>query len=287
MALETAADSAPRQVVEPTFYVFALNRTSTALDKFSERFQEAKRHPEDAATVHDLRVAIRRFVQALRTFEQLFDPTHIERTEQQFKKLMKACGDKRNTDVAPEVLRDSGVPPDDPTHAHLKKQRKRAEKELIRRLSKKSWLKLAKRAAAPQHKPRGSISAYARTLLPEMWSELLTAGEAALAVPDDYKMLHHFRILGKKLRYTLELFEGLKAADVTARLAALRKLQDHLGKINDRQTTLKLIAKYPRAQASVRKSLDRCNRNFSAYWQRAFAKQTRTIRQNSRRKKTA
>ena len=53
--------------------------------------------------------------------------------------------------------------------------------------------------------------------------------------------LHALRIAGKKLRYTLELARKASGAPVAREIAALKRLQDQLGRMRDLQVVLEQI----------------------------------------------
>src|ERR1700686_5686988 len=78
----------------------------------SAELRHAAKHPHDADTIHDLRVAIRRFTQTLRVFRDSFERTHVKKMRRPLRTLMYLCGDIRNCDIALEVLEAAGVPAD-------------------------------------------------------------------------------------------------------------------------------------------------------------------------------
>jgi CHAD domain-containing protein len=89
------------------------------------------------------------------------------------------------------------------------------------------------------------------------------------------------RIACKKLRYSTELFASLYAANRTKDyLAALAKLQDILGKMNDIAVARRLLdeldaAREHEAIALVREQLERdylkCIKKFNQGWRKLFA----------------
>jgi CHAD domain-containing protein len=74
-------------------------------------------------------------------------------------------------------------------------------------------------------------------------------------VGGDYEQLHQFRLLAKRFRYTLELFQPVFGSEITRGVKALRGLQDRLGAINDCVTALGLIAANPGAVVAIEKLL--------------------------------
>jgi len=73
----------------------------------------------------------------------------------------------------------------------------------------------------------------ARTVLPLMARDLFRAGREVTAGKAKVKDLHAFRLHVKRFRYTLELFQPLYGSALEKRLASLRQLQGHLGKMQD------------------------------------------------------
>jgi CHAD domain-containing protein len=86
---------------------FALQQTQQLLDDLVFAIHNAaKLH--DPESVHKLRTSIRRFQQALRTFEQYFPETSTSKIKKQLKTAMKCAGEVRNRDIALELTRKMG-----------------------------------------------------------------------------------------------------------------------------------------------------------------------------------
>jgi hypothetical protein len=83
--------------------------------------RRAAKHPGDAASIHRLRVSIRRFSQALRVFDGCF--SHPRKMRRRLRGLMDLCGATRDCDVAAEVLATAGVPADASFEKRLKQRR--------------------------------------------------------------------------------------------------------------------------------------------------------------------
>lgn len=80
----------------------------------------------------------------------------------------------------------------------------------------------------------------AAALLPDFTREFYRTGREAFA-KGDYETLHEFRIAAKKFRYALELFQFLYGPKFAEKLAQLKKLQDHLGRLNDLATARTVV----------------------------------------------
>ena len=96
--------------------------------------------------VHDLRVSIRRYSQAVRIFESLL-PGRAGKIARQARALLKAAGAVRDLDVGMERLKKLGVGDDDSLMISMNESRRRAGLELLSEVFRV-------RAAAPeQHWP--------------------------------------------------------------------------------------------------------------------------------------
>jgi CHAD domain-containing protein len=110
----------------------------------------------------------------------------------------------------------------------------------------------------------------ARRVLPGMADSWFNEGDATLTGSHD--ALHRFRLSGKRLRYTLELFAELYEGGIDQSLKGLRSVQDRLGAIQDCVASMDLLKENPRAQTAIRKLLAIREQDFRAYWIRKIAK---------------
>ena len=109
---------------------YGLQHTRTLLRRLAYQVnQTARTGSEDA--VHDLRVAIRRFTQCLRTFEQLIPRHEARKVRHRLKAVMKLAASVRDHDVAIDLFKAAGIPKGAKVLVVLKKQRSQAEKELL------------------------------------------------------------------------------------------------------------------------------------------------------------
>jgi CHAD domain-containing protein len=84
----------------------------------------------DVDSIHDLRVAIRRFEQCLQIFHQFF-PGHHKKIHRRLHKIMKLSGEIRNRDIALDQLKQAGVPLRSVLPARLLRERKEFQRELM------------------------------------------------------------------------------------------------------------------------------------------------------------
>jgi CHAD domain-containing protein len=80
--------------------------------------------------VHDLRVSIRRFSQAVRIFEPLL-PKRARKIVKQVRSLLQAAGLVRDLDVGMERLGKLGVAAEEPMLVSMNESRRRASLELL------------------------------------------------------------------------------------------------------------------------------------------------------------
>jgi CHAD domain-containing protein len=107
------------------------------LAQLAKRVRAAEQSPDDPDAVHDLRVAIRHFHQAIRILPQAFDRPLAKSVKRRLKKVMSLLGALRNRDIAPEILQAASVTPDEALLKEIQKDRRTGQKHLARQLE--SW----------------------------------------------------------------------------------------------------------------------------------------------------
>jgi CHAD domain-containing protein len=100
--------------------------------------------------------------------------------------------------------------------------------------------------------PNQTLASTARRTLAPLTRQFLNAGVAAAEPEATPAEMHHFRLQGKRIRYSLEIFGPVSGADWEKWIATVRELQDYLGKINDCATTRDLIADPSHNKKSLR-----------------------------------
>jgi CHAD domain-containing protein len=238
---------------------YAVTETKLRLKRFSKNLRYAAKHPEDPEAIHDLRVSIRRIVQAFKTFRELLDPAPVKKLRRRFHKLMDLCAAVRNCDVALTLLDQVGITTG-ASVSRLKKTRGEAGEKLHRRLRAERQKDHA--APDPRSHPKEddwklnqSLEANLRRVLPELAEEFFDSGKAAISAHASYQKLHRFRLQAKRFRYTLELFESFYGTEMSQGSDILKELQDRLGAINDCATTIVILERDRRAVAAVDKLL--------------------------------
>lgn len=196
--------------------------------------------------VHDLRVAIRRFNQAL----ALNSPNRNKGPRRRTKKIMKRAGDVRNLDIALKLV--SKVRGPAALSSKLHRRREAAAKRLA------SELKAAIDHGLPDPPPAKRTNS--RLAAVRAIRRLFKRGSKAREPKD----LHRVRIAAKKLRYTLEM-----VAPDHPRLDDLKRLQTDLGDINDYETARAIILQETGAKSvcdRLKEKQDRKVREFRKQW---------------------
>jgi CHAD domain-containing protein len=245
---------------------FVRDKLAERLEKLDSEFHVLAEKPSDPDSIHHVRVAIRRLSQCLRQFSNCFDLEDAAKLQRRARRLLKRCGAVRDCDIALQLLTASKVR-DAALKKSIEEQRAVALHELTTHIeklkTKRAWKDWPQRLTIVS--PCGEQpEEIAQRLLPAMLKEWMTAGDKA-AKSESHKSLHRFRLLGKRLRYTLELFAD-QDPQVEPRLKLLREVQDRLGAINDCAATLPKFKGHPRAEAALTKLLRSRESEFRASW---------------------
>ena len=254
---------------------FVRRQTSERLKTLQAEVRHAARKPRDPDSIHDLRVSIRRLRQELRVFEGWFEADRVKSIRERLKKLMARCGAVRNCDIAMEVLEAAGF--EDRTLANaLGEKRLRAQKDLARTLQAwrrkhrtRQWRKNME-ITEGDRRLGNSAEERARVILPGMVDELFRAGREAAKPGSSHRQLHQFRLVAKRVRYSLELFAPSYGTKLEPIMKSLRTLQEKLGAINDCAATLEMLRQNRAASAAVRRLAGEREADFRAYWKRSF-----------------
>ncbi|HYO82402.1 MAG TPA: CHAD domain-containing protein [Bryobacteraceae bacterium] len=83
---------------------YGLAKTADLLDDAAAAISAAAESPDPEA-IHKMRVAIRRFQQALRLFRQFLRKKGLRRVRTELKEIMTAAGNVRNYDIAIGLVR--------------------------------------------------------------------------------------------------------------------------------------------------------------------------------------
>jgi CHAD domain-containing protein len=208
----------------------------------------ALHEPEkDAEHVHQLRVGTRRAGAAVEIFESCLPEKVYKKARQQLRRIRRAAGEARDWDVFLLTLQTAKYrrtarhqPGRDFLCGYAFALRMVAQERLAAVSPKPPFgferLLAETVAAVHQPSPHGGghrLMDLARPLLFGLVQEL---NQVAAGEPDDWQQLHQVRILGKRLRYAMEVFADCFAPPFREELyPAVEEMQDILGRANDSQ----------------------------------------------------
>jgi CHAD domain-containing protein len=104
--------------------------------------------------------------------------------------------------------------------------------------------------------------------LPKLLSKFYAAGRNVLT-HEDPETLHQFRLRGKRVRYTLELFRPLYGPELDELLRELKQAQTALGDINDCSSAHSLV-RNPRFRFWLAERQANLREQFRLYWRNEF-----------------
>jgi len=213
----------------------------------------AEKPGEDIEHVHQLRVWTRRATAALRLYEDLLPRRRLRCVKRQLKRVRRAANDARDCDVLLHRLKNKQADPGskrwfESVHA----ERTKAQRAIVaayHRLSRE------RRFERRVDKLLGRLRFRAKdgsAVVPRFfdWAHVhvrLAVKQFFAALPSDHTdevALHQFRILGKELRYTMELLAGAFPESFRTQLyPTIEEIQDRLGEVNDLATAVARLRK--------------------------------------------
>ncbi len=117
----------------------------------------------------------------------------------------------------------------------------------------------------------------ARQVLPKLAADFFNQGRTIVGSAPSVEDLHQLRLTVKRFRYALELFRPCYGSGLEQRLEALKRMQDHLGAMNDCGATTALVqASLAEAPGSAEfleflsKRGDEERSNFLRHWRETF-----------------
>jgi CHAD domain-containing protein len=267
----------------------------------------ALREPEkDMEHVHQLRVATRRAAAALDIFESCLSRRTYRRVQRQLRRLRRAAGAARDWDVFSLTLaapnrRLNDAPGIDFLLGYALGQRYAAQQalEVVGGDLAAAFDNLLDKALdaieepPSRHAPQTLVD-LARPMLASLLAELEEAGQQDL---NNYEHLHQVRIVGKRLRYAMEVFVGCFPPAFRDMLyPPVEEMQEMLGRANDSQMAARRLAElrqrtraaWPADWKRFQPALDRLlryhqrrlpqeRRRFIAWWQRWHKSEIRAM----------
>ena len=261
-------------------YVFEV--TDQRLARLTFEISRVVRFSSEVA-VHDLRVAVRRFSQALRIFKRCFRGKQVRRIRRELKHIITVGGEVRNCDMALKVLSKSKrqIPDAKPK---LEARRHESERELqallriwVQRKSSRKWRSdLAATFSKNSVQFHRDLLKTARQALYLMAEDFFDRGSRAAQSKVSEDDLHQFRIACKKFRYTLEMFVAVYQNELKQGLMKIERVQSLLGDINDCEAARSLLSAFEGSEsvlASLKKRQRKRIAEFQKYWVSTFGRE--------------
>jgi CHAD domain-containing protein len=202
---------------------------------------------DDIEHVHQLRVGTRRAAAALRIFADCLPERLFKKTRKTLRSIRRSAGEARDWDVFLEMLQVRLRKAPTPQRRgldfllgfghgqrvlaqdHLRDAFEANAERFVRRIEQVS------EALESDHSSSQTLSDLAVPILTQLLRELDSAAASPL---HQYEALHQVRILGKQLRYAMEIFESCFGRDFRQTYyPAVVEMQDILGLANDSYTT--------------------------------------------------
>ena len=206
----------------------------------------------DAASLHQMRVALRRLRSALSAFKRLLPRDALEPRLADIRWLSRALGGARDWDVFEASILQPALAEHRAQAGLLAvrgaatrlaaRERSRARRAAASRRCERMLLRLDAFADRDWRALRAPALPIARQVLERQWGRVRRRGRGLARL--DAAELHRLRIAVKRLRYTALAFAPLFAARRTrAILGAAEEMQDALGGLNDCATATRLASK--------------------------------------------
>jgi CHAD domain-containing protein len=201
----------------------------------------------DVEYVHQLRVASRRALAAVRTFAPLLSERQHKWLSKQLKKIRRAAGGARELDVLGRRIAERlAASPGDARAALVAKieacrdDAQRPVRKLRAKMLKKDFAsrsaRIAKRVRWRGEGDEPTFAAAAAVCLRSVAEPFFAASQADAT---ELAALHHFRIAAKHLRYSMETFAAALAPEFrTVLYPAIEEVQTRLGEVNDHAAAL-------------------------------------------------
>ena len=248
----------------------AIEQSQALFDRLVTQAKATQKSPGPDA-VHDLRVAIRRFTQALAVYQDAFRARYAAKLRKHLKAVLRLAGAVRDCDITAKLVSKKAATAA-AVHQKLVRRRSAAVRDLKAGIRK--WLLRRDSLPVTGHPPRIRVAEIATRRLAKDVRDFFAKGKAVASGPQSGRKLHRFRIEAKKFRYTLELFQPVYGEAVETRLESMRDLQTALGDINDCRAAGALLKEID-ADDSLRQSLKKKQRKreeeFRKVWDERFA----------------
>lgn len=239
-----------RSKPDQSICVFGAGVMLEHLNALDKELQGVRGEEEDIEFVHRARVASRRLRATIPLFEKCLPTQKVKKWQGQIRKVTRALGEARDTDVQiervklfSESLRDAvykaGMAR---LELRLRQQRDRLQEPVNRtidRVNQGGLIPEMRAQIEPVANLEGSVYLFTPALYRHSFEAIHNRLEEFLAYqdivdqPEKITELHQMRIAAKWLRYTMETFARLYSSELKTPLQVVRKFQDTLGDIHD------------------------------------------------------
>ena len=213
------------------------------------------RRGDDIEELHDMRVATRRMRSAFRVFGDYLDGKRLKPMRKGARRTCSKLGNVRDLDVFWEMTERylEALPPTrksdlTPLREVWEAEREEAREAMLSYLDSQAYVRFKERTIELLTTPQGwelaaltdkeeAVPHRVRHVVPA----IIYQRAAAVLAYDEWvngpdvslKRLHRLRIAGKRLRYTLEFFKEVLAPQTADLIKQTKRLQDHLGDLQD------------------------------------------------------
>jgi len=218
---------------------------------------------EDIEELHDMRVATRRMRAAFRVFGDHLDMKQLKPIRKGLRRTGQALGNVRDLDVFWDKTQRylDALPPGqqgdlDSLREVWETEREKARAEMLAYLDGDRYARFKERFAELLQTPgAGALPALTKKgeAVPHRLKHVVPVAVyqrlAAIQAYDEWvtrpgvplERLHRLRIAAKRLRYTLEFFEEVLGPQTEDLIKEMKKLQDHLGDLQDAVVASELL----------------------------------------------
>jgi CHAD domain-containing protein len=258
-----------------TIRQFALKQSRALLGELRTHLAQAVSTGE-AESIHQTRLAIRRWFAAAAALEDCFDLHEENKIHRTLKKIMQASSSVRDCDVAGKLLHklqaDAGIL-EQLSHRRVKLARRLTD--VLRKASADGiHTRLGRLVRIRPDAGTKPVEEVARRVLEKTLRDFRKRGAVMARRGTAVKKLHRFRIDAKELRYMLELFSG-SGAGFDAWIEPVRQVQSLLGDAHDCEAVREMIADWPGRRGvteRLKKRRDEKLRQFRRLWEERFAR---------------
>ena len=216
---------------------------------------------EDIEHVHQMRVASRRMRNGLNLFEDCLSKKKALSWRKEIRKITKALGNARDLDIQIDLLNrcyeqgleDRIKPGYNRLLLRLKQRRALAQDKVNRTLenlqegrildSMEKRLKAMIAGSEHVYLYTPSLFQHAYEAISSNLDEFLSY-ESYIHDPENIEELHAMRIVGKHLRYTMEVFGPIYGTTLDPHIRAMKDVQDLLGDIHDNDVWIDWLPKF-------------------------------------------